>query len=251
MVGSVPGIANVTWTGETCGTVEFLGGSVRVIYLRPQGGWIHPRSVGWRKSSWPLTAAGTLALCGAGVLISLAVVVAFSSTKGAERSSNGEDIHRVPGPRQAVDQVAGPRRAEGRRPARRGGEGRPRPEARGHTEKQAGQDHRLTDLFSAIAAVESNGDDTAVGDGGRSRGRYQISYAYWIDGGGPPAAYLRGVANPAACRRVMLAWWKRYEPDALAQMDTEVMARAHNGGPGWSKKPSTARYWAKVKAVMK
>jgi len=109
----------------------------------------------------------------------------------------------------------------------------------------------LAPLFDAIAAVESNHDDNAVGDAGRSRGRYQISRAYWIDGGGRAEEYMHRIRNPPRCREIMLGYWRRHEPRALAGGDLEALAGAHNGGPEWRKKPATADYWRKVRAVMK
>lgn len=107
------------------------------------------------------------------------------------------------------------------------------------------------DLIRAIGLVESGNADSAVGDGGRSRGRYQISRAYWIDGGGDPKRYEKDVLNSAICRRVMLAYWERYCPAALFGGDLETLARIHNGGPRGRQKVATQEYWLKVKGKMR
>ena len=115
------------------------------------------------------------------------------------------------------------------------------------TAKDAGSTpaDRYPPFFAAIRAVESAGDDLAVGDGGRSSGPYQIGRAYWQDGGGKD--YDRLVWNRAESERVMLGYFMRYEPEALANGDWETLARLHNGGPNWRQKlAATDGYWAKV-----
>jgi len=102
----------------------------------------------------------------------------------------------------------------------------------------------MTALFDAIRAVETGGiakSCDAVGDGGRSIGPYQISEAYWQDSG------VRGSWVRCMGRRysegVMLAYWKRYCPEALQTRDFEILSRIHNGGPTGHLKQSTLRYW--------
>ena len=97
-------------------------------------------------------------------------------------------------------------------------------------------------LFDAIGRVESGNRDDAVGDKGRSRGRYQISLPYWIDGGGDPERYEKDVLNPAICRQRMLRYWRRYCPAALATGDLETLARVHNGGARGAQKAATRTY---------
>jgi hypothetical protein len=108
----------------------------------------------------------------------------------------------------------------------------------------------LEALFLAIAQVESRGHADAVGDGGRSLGIYQIQLVYWSDGGGNPNLYRRLVLEDAACRRVMVAYWRRYCPAALAARDWQTLARTHNGGPAGAGKAKTAAYWLKVRRAM-
>jgi hypothetical protein len=105
-------------------------------------------------------------------------------------------------------------------------------------------------LLAAIRQVESAGNDRAVGDGGRSRGPYQIQAAYWADGGGRPERYLKDVWNARACERVIVGYWSRHSPAALAAGDWETLARVHNGGPAGAGRRATLGYWARVKDAM-
>jgi hypothetical protein len=105
-------------------------------------------------------------------------------------------------------------------------------------------------LFPAISWTESRDRDDAVGDGGRSRGRYQIGLAYWIDGGGDPERNETDVLNPALCRRVMIGYWQCYCPAALATGDSETLARVHNGGPRGTRNAATKKYWKRVRKAV-
>ena len=101
--------------------------------------------------------------------------------------------------------------------------------------------------------VESGGDPTAVGDGGKAIGAYQIHRAYWKDA----VAFdktLGGTYNdcfdPAYARRVVKAYLARYAP-AGASMET--LSRIHNGGCNIMRKKgtkawdNTTAYWNKVR----
>lgn len=105
------------------------------------------------------------------------------------------------------------------------------------------------EFFHALAAVESNHNDTAVGDGGRSIGRYQIGRLYWKDSG-VPGIYV-DVLRPEYAEQVMLAYWRRYCRNALDSLDFETLARVHNGGPRGSSKQSTLPYWRRVQEQMR
>ena len=104
-------------------------------------------------------------------------------------------------------------------------------------------EHRA--LFDAIHQVETDGRHHVVGDGGRSRGPYQISAAYWKDAcrhGGVNWSYSRHVWSRPHCEQVMKWYWDRYD----ARTDQQ-RARIHNGGPSGHRKSSTLRYWYKVR----
>ena len=104
-------------------------------------------------------------------------------------------------------------------------------------------------LFNAVAIVESNKNDVAVGDNGKSFGRYQIQKPYWEDSR-VPGEFMQ-VKDKEYAEKVMIAYWQRYCPTALANHDFEVLARVHNGGPKGHKKEATKKYWAKVRQKMR
>ena len=117
---------------------------------------------------------------------------------------------------------------------------------------------RVSDLISAISEVETGGElfrDSSVGDGGYSRGRFQISLPYFIDSG-IKATYQEAWSNPHIGQQVMLAYWARYSGierrlnDAIDMETAEWLARTHNGGPRGYRKQATVKYWRKVKEVM-
>jgi len=113
----------------------------------------------------------------------------------------------------------------------------------------AEQQPDLTAFFVAVGQVESGHDDTEVGDGGDSIGRYQIQWAFWRDAEDriKSGGRWRDVTDKAYAERIMHAYYKRWEPKAYYARDYEVLARAHNSGPGWAdKKHKTDAYWAKV-----
>ena len=114
------------------------------------------------------------------------------------------------------------------------------------------------DLLDAIRQVESNGNDGAVGDGGRAIGPYQIHEEYWRDaieydpsiGGRYEDCFKREYAE-----QIVRAYINRYAPrNATAEQITKI----HNGGPGSLKaKPGTPyfenlrKYWRNVENVLR
>jgi hypothetical protein len=105
-------------------------------------------------------------------------------------------------------------------------------------------------LLDAICQVETSGGKVKTdGDGGKAIGPYQIWRVYWKD------ANLSGdyqqCRNKAYAERVVLAYWRRYAPEALAKGDFETLARIHNGGPAGANRSATVGYWRKVKSHLK
>lgn len=100
-------------------------------------------------------------------------------------------------------------------------------------------------LFAAIRQVESGGDDSAVGDGGRARGPYQMHLGAWLDSGGKASDYPRLAHSRPACEAAMLRYWARYH----ATTD-EARCRIWNGGPRGMHKAATLKYWRKVRSAM-
>jgi len=82
-------------------------------------------------------------------------------------------------------------------------------------------------LILAIIAVESSGNDLAVGDNGDAYGCLQIH-----------ACYVQDASEYA-------------KEDRLGRPVTiEDIARIHNGGPNGYKKDATIKYWKKVEAEL-
>ncbi len=121
------------------------------------------------------------------------------------------------------------------------------------------KEYTLDETLAAIRMVESGDDPSAVGDGGRAIGCYQVWESYWKDavefsglGGNYRDCYKRDYAD-----RVVREYMKRYCTEKrLGRKPTwEDIARMHNGGPRavWAtgkKKENLDRYVAKVKAQL-
>jgi len=110
----------------------------------------------------------------------------------------------------------------------------------------------LDEVLAALREVESggtaDGGRSARGDGGRALGPYQIHRPYWQDARVP--GRYEDCADAAYSRRVVLAYWSRWCPRALANVDAEVLARVHNGGPQGHTKLGTRPFWARVERAL-
>ena len=108
--------------------------------------------------------------------------------------------------------------------------------------------YSLDAILDALRSTESggqrNGGRDATGDGGRAIGPYQIHRAYFLDAGLP--GRYEDCRDPEYSRRVVIAYWRRWCPEALERSDAEVLARVHNGGPRGASKPGTLAYWSRV-----
>lgn len=112
----------------------------------------------------------------------------------------------------------------------------------------------LRPWLDALAKVESNCDDQAVGDGGKAIGRFQIWRVYWADAVERcPAlrdAVYEDVTDRVYAERIIVAYMLRYCPEAVAAKDWEHMSRTHNGGPRGASKAATLGYWRKVNRAL-
>lgn len=106
----------------------------------------------------------------------------------------------------------------------------------------------ITNLISALIAVESNGQDGAIGDGGRALGPLQIHREVIIDVNRITGSNYRWqeMTNRAKARAVCQAYLERYARNATP----EQAARRWNGGPAGDRKPATLPYWRKVEAQL-
>ena len=128
---------------------------------------------------------------------------------------------------------------------------------------------RLDAFFAAIRQVESGGERDlaeAVGDQGRAIGPYQIWRCYWEDAAAADPSIggrYEDVRDERYAERAMLAYWRRWCPEALAAAQADpgacmpraaafkVLARTHNGGPRGALHRSTLAYWRRVQAELR
>lgn len=112
----------------------------------------------------------------------------------------------------------------------------------------------LRPFLDAIAEVESNHRDDAVGDGGKAIGRFQIWRVYWQDAiAHCPTlkdARYEDVTERVYAERILVAYMLRYCPQAVEAKDYEHMARVHNGGPRGHRKQATLGYWSRVSRAL-
>jgi len=124
-----------------------------------------------------------------------------------------------------------------------------------------GADRRIERLLDSIEDVETGGmtdeqKKNAVGDDGKSRGPYQISYAYWLDATakhpspGTWREYRRDSAGRETSRKCVLAYFGKYGKAHVRSGHVENLARLHNGGPSGHRKAVTKSYWNRVKIIM-
>ena len=110
----------------------------------------------------------------------------------------------------------------------------------------------LLQIILALIAVESNGNDRAIGDDGLSYGCLQLHAAYVQDA----AEYAKkdwtheDAFDRETSIDIVLAYMSRYATEARLgrPVTAEDIARIHNGGPNGYKKPATEKYWQKVQA---
>lgn len=103
----------------------------------------------------------------------------------------------------------------------------------------------LNDFLDAVAKVESSNNPKAINKKESAFGLYQIRPAYFKDSG--VKAKHGDVFKPEVARKVVVAYFQKYEPTALKNLDFETLARCHNGGCGWRKnKAATNGYWKKI-----
>lgn len=112
------------------------------------------------------------------------------------------------------------------------------------------------DVYSAIATVESNNNDRAVGDNGNAVGRYQIWKIYVDDVNRISnkkytyADRYNAVKSLEMVKIYTAHYCKRYERITGKKANDEIIARIHNGGLNGWKKQATVKYWNKVNKEM-
>ena len=108
-------------------------------------------------------------------------------------------------------------------------------------------------LLAALIAIESGGNPSAIGDGGRAVGCLQIHPITVADCNrilamrGETHRYtLADRYSPACSRAMAVLYMRHYCPSGTA----EQMARTWNGGQKGPQKQATVAYWIKVKKEM-
>jgi len=111
------------------------------------------------------------------------------------------------------------------------------------------RNNTMSNLITALIAVESGGNDMAIGDNGKAIGALQIHKAVVIDVNRITGSHYRhqDMTNRAQARAVCEAYLKAYGKGAT----TEQLARRWNGGPTGDKKQATEAYWNKVRKYLK
>jgi len=108
----------------------------------------------------------------------------------------------------------------------------------------------LSNLITALIAVESSGNDLAIGDQGRAVGPLQIHRAVVQDVNRITGGHYRweAMTNRVQARAVCEAYLTHYGKGK----STEDQARIWNAGPqGHKKKQATQAYWNKVRKHLK
>ena len=104
-------------------------------------------------------------------------------------------------------------------------------------------------LLAALIAVESGGNDRAVGDNGRAIGPLQIHAAVVEDVNrihGTRYTHAQ-MTNRAVAVRVCVLYVEHYAPGCNA----ETQARVWNGGPHGAQRGRTLGYWNRVRKAMR
>lgn len=107
----------------------------------------------------------------------------------------------------------------------------------------------LSNLITALIAVESSGNDMAIGDNGRALGPLQIHRSVVLDVNRFTGSHYRweSMTNRAQARAVCQAYLKHYGKGK----SLEQQARIWNGGPTGDRKQATVAYWRRVQKAIK
>jgi hypothetical protein len=108
----------------------------------------------------------------------------------------------------------------------------------------------LTNLISALIAVESSGNDLAIGDQGRAIGCLQIHKAVVLDANRITGSHYRhqDMTNRVAARAVCQAYLTHYVTEKRIGRKPTIadFAKVWNSGPDGFKKTCSDKYSAKV-----
>ena len=107
----------------------------------------------------------------------------------------------------------------------------------------------MTNLITALIAVESSGNDMAIGDHGKAIGCLQIHREVVLDVNKFTGSHYRhqDMTNRVSARAVCQAYLEHYGRGKTA----EQQARIWNGGPSGDRKAATLAYWRRVQKNLK
>jgi hypothetical protein len=112
----------------------------------------------------------------------------------------------------------------------------------------------LTNLITALIAVESGGNDMAIGDGGRALGPLQIHRAVVVDVNRITGSSYRWqeMTNRAQARAVCEAYLRHYVTEKRINRNPTVadFAKVWNSGPNGFKKTVSDNYVRKFEAEL-
>ena len=108
---------------------------------------------------------------------------------------------------------------------------------------------RYARLLPAIEHVESSGNPSAIGDGGKAVGLLQI-HPVMVRDCNRIAGESRWVMSDRLDPDKSRAMFRTYSEHYSRGKSDEVVARNWNGGPSGHRKAATAGYWAKVRTHM-
>ena len=112
-------------------------------------------------------------------------------------------------------------------------------------------------LLDAIQTVESNGNESAIGDNGKAVGAFQIHKIYVDDVNSFSSEKFtyEDRKNKEKSQKIVKLYLehygKSYEKKTGKKATNEVLARIHNGGPKGYNKEATKNYWKKVENNLK
>lgn len=112
------------------------------------------------------------------------------------------------------------------------------------------QQLQLTQLEAAIIQVESGGNQSAVGDGGKAVGILQI-HKCMVDDVNRILGRQEFTYDDRTCPHASIRMFRIYTNHYSYGCTDEIKARRWNGGPKGELKKATDSYWIKVKQQIK
>lgn len=109
---------------------------------------------------------------------------------------------------------------------------------------------RYAKLLPAVEFVESGGDASAIGDGGKAVGLLQI-HPVMVDDCNRIVGERRWTLADRLDADKSRAMFRTYSDHYSRKGSDEVVARRWNMGPRGDTKPASRKYWERVQSAMK